>query len=73
LAHLPFCCSKAILLFCVFSEGAKFRYFSNYELSPKTFNSYQEVVDDFADKRYRLICWDEVDPVTLKQLAFHKV
>jgi hypothetical protein len=58
---------------CVFRDGAKYRYFSNYELCPKTFNSYQEVVDDFRNPQYRLVCWDVVKPDTLKQLEFHIV
>ena len=58
---------------CVFSEGAKYRYFSNSDLSPKTFNSYEEIVNDFRNKQYKLVCWDVVDPDTLKHREFHVV
>jgi hypothetical protein len=58
---------------CVFKAGAKYRYFDNSRLVPKTFNSYKDVVDDFANKKTRLICWDVVKPDTLKELEYHVV
>lgn len=58
---------------CVFETDEGFKYFSNWELNPNTFNSYEEIVKDFVGTKYRLICWDEVDPDTLKQLKFHPV
>jgi hypothetical protein len=58
---------------CVFQQGAGFRYFSNKELSPKTFTSYEKVITDFVNPAYRLVCWDVVKPDTLKHLEFHVV
>ncbi len=56
---------------CVFEMGGGFRYFSNKELSPKTFTGYKEIVADFANKAYRLVGWDVVDPDTLKHREIH--
>ena len=58
---------------CVFSEDKKYRYFSNKELSPLIFDSIEDVVKNFYNKNYRLLCWDEVDPVTLKQQKYQPV
>jgi hypothetical protein len=58
---------------CVFQLGGGLRYFSNKELSPKTFASYKKIVADFVNPSYRLICWDIVEPNTLKQREFNVI
>lgn len=58
---------------CVFEMGGGFRYFSNKELSPKTLTSYEKVIADFVNPTYRLVCWDVIEPDTLKQLEYHVV
>lgn len=57
---------------CVFEKDGGYRYFSNWNLVPGVFNTCEDIVKDFT-KKFRLLCWDEVDPVTLKQLKFHSV
>ncbi len=58
---------------CVFKIGGGYKYFSNDELNPKTFNSYQDIVNDFRNKKYRLLCWDVTEPDMLKQREYHVV
>jgi hypothetical protein len=58
---------------CVFQLGGGLRYFSNKELSPKTFASYKKVVADFVNPSYRLICWDIIEPDTLKQRKYNVI
>ena len=58
---------------CVFKQSGSLRYFSNKELSPGSFQSYQDIVADFTVPPNRLICWDVVQPGTLEQLKFHIV
>jgi hypothetical protein len=54
---------------CAFEMGGGYRYFSNRDLNPHIFTSYKDIVDDFT-KKYRLVCWDVVDPDTLKELDY---
>jgi hypothetical protein len=56
---------------CVFKQDGDLRYFSNKELSPRSFQSYQDIVADFTRPSDRLICWDVVKPGTLEQLEFN--
>lgn len=58
---------------CVFEMGGGFKYFSNKELSPKIFTSYQAIIADFVNPAYQLVCWDVVEPDRLKQREFHIV
>jgi len=58
---------------CVFRQGSELKYFSNRDLNPGTFRSYDEVVADFTRPPNRLICWDVVKPDTLEQVEFHVV
>ncbi|MHB8104557.1 MAG: hypothetical protein ACYDG5_03345 [Dehalococcoidales bacterium] len=57
---------------CVFKLGGGLKYFSNASLNPKIFQKYEEIVTDFTPPN-KLICWDVVEPNTLKQLEFHKI
>jgi hypothetical protein len=56
---------------CVFEMGGGLRYFSNSDLSPKIFTSYDKVIADFVNPAYRLVCWDVVEHDTLKKLEHH--
>jgi hypothetical protein len=57
---------------CVFQMGGGLRYFSNALLSPRIFQSYGEIVADFTPPN-RLVCWDAIQPETLKELEYHVV
>ncbi len=57
---------------CVFKLAGGLKYFSNAALIPKIFQKYEEIVADFT-KPNKLVCWDVVEPDTLKQLEFHPV
>ena len=62
----PFANSHSV---CVFHQSGGLSYFSNQELKLRAFSKYEEVIADFKGTD-RLICWDVVDPETLKQLDF---
>jgi hypothetical protein len=55
---------------CAFEWEGHYRYFSNAELSVKNFSNYEAIVKDYVGTKYRLLCWDVVDPVTLKELDY---
>ncbi|MDI6806223.1 MAG: hypothetical protein QMD14_00195 [Candidatus Aenigmarchaeota archaeon] len=50
----------------------KYRYFDNAYLVERGFESREDIVDDMISKRRsHVLCWDVVEPQTLKQIEYH--
>ncbi len=57
---------------CVFSEGDRIRFFNNASLDEGLYEGYSGVVEKLCTDADKLVCWDVVDPATLKTLEFHR-
>ena len=57
---------------CAFSTPDGFRYFDNSRLRDGTYASYGEVADAVSQRGQRMVCWDVVDPETLRVREFHR-
>ena len=58
---------------CAFWEGEHLRFFDNDRLNRGGYQNYEEVVEQVQKRGERIICWDVVDPESLKTLEFHKI
>lgn len=56
---------------CVFREGEVLRFFDNARLDDGAYETYAQLVDKVSGRGRRLVCWDVVDPATLKIREFH--
>ena len=56
---------------CVFKEGDAYRFFDNSHLNDSTYTGYPDVVLEVAKRGDRVVCWDVLDPVGLRQLEYH--
>lgn len=56
---------------CVFTEGTAYRFFDNVHLNTDSYVSYAEVAREVSRRGTKVVCWDVVNPWTLRQLEFH--
>ena len=58
---------------CVFKDGDGLRTFDNRRLREEVHETYGQVADELKEERGdRLVCWDVVDPETLKIIEFRR-
>ena len=58
---------------CVFKDGDGLRTFDNRRLREEVCETHGQVVEMLKDERGdRLVCWDVVDPESLKIVEFHR-
>ena len=57
---------------CAFRDGAAYRFFDNARLNPSTYTGYAEVANEVARRGDTAICSDVADPLSLRQLEFHR-
>lgn len=58
---------------CAFrDESGTLRIFDNARLRPQSFDSYVEVARVVAQRGESAVCWDVVDPESLRVLEFHR-
>ena len=58
---------------CAFREGEHLRFFDNYYLNKGNYQSYEEIVGQVQKRGERIVCWDAVDPESLRTLEFHRI
>jgi hypothetical protein len=58
---------------CAFWDRNNLSFFDNARLRREGYSEYKDVVARFTRKADKIICWDVVDPDTLKKLEFHRV
>ncbi|MDY6911414.1 MAG: hypothetical protein SVM79_03535 [Chloroflexota bacterium] len=57
---------------CAFKSEGELLFFDNATLRRGDFENYGDIVARFTRRADHLICWDVVDPNTLKTLEFHR-
>ena len=57
---------------CVFREGGYLRFFDNDHLNRGLYQTYEEIVEQVEKRGERVVCWDLVDPESLRTLEFHE-
>ena len=57
---------------CAFRDQGALRYSDNDRIDPGTYSDYAEIASDVARRGTGLVCWDIVDPRSLRQLEFHR-
>ena len=57
---------------CVFrAPGGALWFFDNYVLRKRNFHTYAAIAM-VVKRKYKLVCWDVVDPDTLQTIEFHR-
>jgi hypothetical protein len=56
---------------CAFTHGGNLQYFNNSRRQTGNFAGYQDIMKHFTSRAQEVICWDVVNPDTLKAKEFH--
>ena len=57
---------------CVFRENEELRFFDNSHLNSKGYKTHEEIVAQLQKRGDRVVCWDLVEPESLRTLQFQK-